>query len=68
VATISYKKLCRGHALRGMNPGHRHLPWLHPWGEGDQVGRPNHVVDSGLVLVGKYRTLMLVLNLLNFIF
>jgi hypothetical protein len=51
-----------------MHPGHRHLPWLRPWGEGEQEGRPNHVVDFGPILAGKYKTLLLVLNMLNFIF
>jgi hypothetical protein len=37
-------------------------------GEGEQEGRPNHVVDSGPVLVGTYKTLLLVLNMLIFIF
>jgi hypothetical protein len=39
-----------GHALRGTNPGHRQLPRLRPWGEGDQAASPNHVIDQGLVL------------------
>jgi hypothetical protein len=38
----------RGHALRGTNPGHRQLPRLRPWGEGDQAGSPNHVVDQAM--------------------
>lgn len=33
-----------------MNLGHRHLPRLHPWGEGEQARHLNHVVDSGPVL------------------
>jgi hypothetical protein len=33
-----------------------HLPQLCPWGEGEQAERLNHVVDSGPVLAGKYRT------------
>ena len=37
-------------------------------GEGEQEGRPNHVVDSGPVLAGKYKTLLLVLNMLIFFF
>jgi hypothetical protein len=39
------------------------------WGEGDQAGPSNHVVDSRPVLADKYNTLILILiNLLNFIF
>jgi hypothetical protein len=41
-----------------MNLGHRQLPQLHPWGEGDQAGRLNHVIDSGPVLAGKYIALI----------
>ena len=33
--------------------GHRQLPWLRPWGEGDQNTSPNHVVDQGPVPAGK---------------
>jgi hypothetical protein len=33
--------------------GHRQLPRLHPWGEGDQAASPNHVVDQGPVHAGK---------------
>jgi hypothetical protein len=35
------------------NPGHRHLPRLRPWGEGDQAASPNHVVDQEPIPAGK---------------
>jgi hypothetical protein len=36
-----------------MNLGHRQLPRLRPWGEGNQAVSLNHVVDHGPVPVGK---------------
>jgi hypothetical protein len=66
-ADVVATKSC-GHALRGVHPGYRHLLRLLPWVEGEQEGHPDHVIDSGPVLAGKYRTLILILNMLNFIF
>jgi hypothetical protein len=48
-------------SLQGTNPGHRQLL--------TKAGSPNHVIDQGPVLAGKYNTLISVINFfLNFIF
>jgi hypothetical protein len=42
---------------------------LRSWGEGEQAGSLNHVIDWRAVLAGKYNTLIFVIKIfLNFIF
>jgi hypothetical protein len=67
VATVSYKKLVM-EMDNEAHLGHHHLPRLRPWGEGEQEGHPNQVINSGPILAGKYKTLILILNMLNIIF